>query len=267
MSNVVDAISAEYANEQPVEKEITTPEIQETEPEVEPKEPETEDSGEQQEATETDEPFPKKAKNAITRLKQSNARKNAEIRYLQAKVAEFDKLKTSAAPKEDQFSDWNEFQDAKIEHQVKVSTTKEQIGDAEARLQNYEAEEEAARISEVNEIGENFEREHPAAAKLIADNLAKIAALPDHIKKSLQLADNPPLALHNLIADGKLEYLSQLPPERAAMEIGKADARQIQPKPQTKAPAPMQAARANVNPGFNWQSMSADELLKTIRKG
>ena len=274
MTNVVDAVIAEYANEP--EKEITTP-VQEKEPEPEienpepGKETEKDDAEQSDDATgkedSKDEPFPKKAKNAISQLKQSNARKNAHIRHLQQKIAELNKTRSVSEPKEEDFSNWAEHQDARVKHLVKLETVEQQVADAKTRVEAYEQEEESARIAEVNEIGENFEREHPAAAKLIADNMAVIASLPTHVKKALQLADNPPLALHNLIADGKLEYLSQLPPERAAIEIGKADARAMQPKPQTKAPAPMQPARANVNPGFNWQSMSADELLKTIRKG
>lgn len=272
MTNIVDAVVAEYANEQPPEtKEPEQETPQEPEPEAEPEaeKPETEE-GEQEEAA-TDEkdsePFPKKAKNAITRLKQSNARKNAEIKHLQQKIAEYQRAKEAPAPKEDDFSTWTEFQDAKTEHRMNLKIAETQAQEIQSRVQNIEAEEDMARINEVNEIGAVFEREHPAAAKLIADNMQLIASLPPQVKKAIQLADNPPLALHNLLTEGKLQALAELPYERAVMEIGKADSKPIPPKPQTKAPAPMSPAKANVNPGFHWQSMSPDDLLKSIRKG
>jgi predicted DNA binding CopG/RHH family protein len=272
MTNVVDAVIAEYANE-PTPEAPEPEKPQEPEPEAKPEpeaeKPETED-GEQEDAATDDkdsEPFPKKAKNAITRLKQSNARKNAEIKHLQQKIAEYQRAKEAPAPKEEDFSTWTEFQDAKTEHRMNLRLAETQAQDIQSRVQNIEAEEEMARINEVNEIGAVFEREHPAAAKLIADNMQLIASLPPHVKKAIQLTDNPPLALHNLLSEGKLQALAELPYERAVMEIGKADSKPIPPKPQTKAPTPMTPARANVNPGFNWQAMSADDLLKTIRKG
>lgn len=270
MVNTVEAVIAEYANEQtPEAPEPETIVKDEPEPEATEESTEKEEPSEQEEAADEkeSEPFPKKAKNAITRLKQSNARKNAEIKHLQQKLAEVERIKASSAPKEEDFPTWTDFQDAKVKHLVKIEAAEQQLGDVQARVQSYEAEEDTARINEVNELGDAFGREHPAAAKVIADNMQLIASLPPHVKKAIQMADNPPLALHNLLKDGKLQDLAYLPPERAAIEIGKADSKPIAPKPQTKAPAPMQPARANVNPGFHWQSMSPDDLLKSIRKG
>lgn len=267
MVDVVDAVIAEYANEQEPAEVAPEPEV------VEPKEPEPTEEASEPEATEEEkskeelDPWPKPAKNAISRLKQSNARKNAEISMLKEKIAQFESLRKSELPKEENFKDWDEYQDAKTEHRLNIKLAQTQVEEIQNRVQAYEAEEDSARISEVNEIGEVFAREHPAAAKLIADNMQVIAALPPHVKKALQMADNPPLALHNLIKEGNLEYLAHLPLEKAAIEIGKAESKQMAPKPQTKAPEPMKAARANVNPGFNYQSMSPSELLKTIRKG
>ena len=269
MVNVVDAVIADYAADEPVIEETPAHEAEETKVE----EPATEDNpAEPEEAAEEKpekdrEPFPKKAKNTITRLKQSNARKNAEIKQLQQKLAEFERIKAEAAPKEDDFSTYAEYLDAKNEHRMNVKLAETQVNDVQNRVQAYEAEEELERIAEINEIGANFEREHPAASKVIADNLQTISQLPEHIRKAIRAADNPPLALYNLINEGKLQYPAQLPLERAAIEIGKADAKPIPPKPQTKAPTPMQPATGRANAGFNWQAMSADDLLKTIRKG
>ncbi len=270
MVDVVEAVTASYANEpEPIEVALEPEKVEseQKEAESEQQEPDSEqvEAATEEKSKEELDPWPKPAKNAVARLKQSNARKNATIATLEQKLKHYESLQKEPAPSEDNYSTYDEFLDAKAERKFNIKIAESKLEDVKEQIQAYEVEEESARIAEVNEIGEAFEREHPAASKLIAENMPAIAALPPHVKRAIQAAENPPLALHNLIKDGKLEYLAHLPIEKAAMEIGKAEMRPMAPRPQTRAPEPMQPARANVRSGFNYESISPGDLLKAIR--
>ncbi len=251
MTDIVEAVSAEFtpepaANEPaPIETEEATPE-----------------------PAKVEEPFEgsKKEENAIARLKKQRNSLQYDKKVLQEKLAQYEKVRQSPPPKQEDFQEWEAYQDAKTDYKYDLKTAEREAEQAKARVEDSDSQWTQERQAVANERGAALEKEHPAVSKLVQDNFHIIAAYPPEIKKALLEADDAPRALANLAIEGRLEDLATMSLARAAIEIGKAESKPILKKT-TNAPAPLSPSRTSVNAGMNVNNMSGRDLLKEIRKG
>lgn len=227
--------------------------------------------------------FPKKAVNALNRKDRKINALNAQLRQMEQQMQQFQQLKQQqeknapSEPKMDDFDNWEEFQkaQAKFYHEhFQQQSTQEQMQQREQQmiqqrqmLQQQWTEERAA---ELDTVADEISKTAPEITQLFNQNEHIIQSFPPHVKQMLLQADAQDAchAFYALAKEGKLEQLSQMPPQFIAVEIGRAadrGAAMLKGKSISKAPAPMSQNRGNGRVSKNVESMSADEILNLVR--
>lgn len=253
---------------QPAEKPVdaTTPEAA------------TETTGEQ--AAETpdpvaetrDEPFPKKAINALSRRDKQIGKLKAQYEQAQAEINRLrqqapqqpQKPQEGGEPKESDFDNFADYMRAvqkyDLQQEIAKLEGKQQQTQQSAQEQAWVAEREGA----VAVQAQAFIKENPDALALVEEYGDVIDELPPQIQRVFLEADNAPLAFYNLAKEGKLEALATMSPAKAAMEIGKAQLK-TPTKSVTKAPAPMTPAKGTASGTKDPSQMTDAEFAKWRR--
>lgn len=226
--------------------------------------------------------FPKKAVNAITRRDRQIGKLRAQFEQeraaraeLEAKIAQLQQpaqpVKTDGPPKETEFNTYAEYLEARQEFLLNQKLSERDAKASEAQKKQTEAlqtQKEQAWAAEretvVAKQAQEFTSTVPDAQAVFEEYADVIDEFSPELQRLFLEADNTPLAFYNLAKEGKLEALVSMPLARAAMEIGRAQVKAVQ-KPQTKAPAPLPAARGSVAGSKSLEQMSPDELLKWVR--
>lgn len=215
-----------------------------------------------------EQPWPKKAVNAMSRkdkqLGKLRGQNQMYAQQLQAMEAELAKYK-NAAPREEDFKDktYGEFLEAQARYKVK----QEQEAENKQRQSQQQTQQQqqfyAQREAHVAQQAQQFIAEFADAKQVLIENSDVIDDLPDHIQNAFLESDNAPLAFYTLAKEGNLERLAELSPLQAAIEIGKAIQRGSKPKPPvTQAPKPLAAAKGTGNATKSLAEMSPKELMK-----
>jgi len=218
--------------------------------------------------------FPKKAKNALRWQRKLVAKEREKNAELSQKLAELEQLVTKSndsgfdpnAPQESQFETYGDFLKAQIRYEIKKEdSVREQTSQYEQE-QTKIAQESFARVQKSTA---EFVKNTPDAKEVFKEYGETLDSFPAEIQQVMyELGEKLPLAVYNLAISGKLDYLAEMSPALAAIELGRATAQQ--PKAQSvnkisNAPNPP----AHVAKGVGSTSsrdvsgkMSADELYK-----
>lgn len=201
-----------------------------------------------------DDSFPKKAVNAISRRDKMIGKLRAELAAERAKSAAPQKSEPvngvsptlpNGEPNPDFYQTYDELNKARIQYEAGKTAQQIKIEQKESFLQEVEDEHWQEREAVADAAAAELVKTTPEFAAVIQQNAQVIQSASLEVRQLILDADNPALALFNLVKEGKFAQLSQMPLARAAMEVGRASALAISP-PKTKAPAPLPASRGSV---------------------
>lgn len=258
----VDAAIAD-ATIAPVEPSATEPEVKPEQDAQEAVKPEVKD------------PWPKSAKNKVSRLER-------ETRILRAKAqerereltAELEKYKSQQQPKPQnstvhpdapRLEDYETFDD--YNRAIARFEAKQVWAEGQKQQQEQQLTQDQQRYFEERSNYATQKADEAIAAipdfeEVIGEYSDVIDAMPQHIEMIALELDNSPLAIYQLAKEGKLESLFTMSPARAAAELAKAEMRgeTVKAKPVTSAPAPMQPVKGSGTGSKSVDSMSYAEL-------
>lgn len=214
-------------------------------------------------------PFPKKAKNAISRRDKEIAKLRMQLRELQSKPQQVQAApKVDDAPKPEQFETYGDYIKASALYDLKKELRETQEagqkkateGEVSAQKQAY-VEQRANLVEEKHNL---YSKTIPDYAEVYAEHEELIAYAPEEIKAVFLEADDAALAFYNLAKEGRLGEVISSTPYRAAMLVAQA---QLTPaQVQSSAPKPMRGATGRGKPGKSWGDMSEDELVSKFIK-
>lgn len=242
--------------------------------------PEAEAAEPNEPVVDAEDPWPKKAENALAKAKGKAAQLRAERdqeraarQRLEQQLAQYSQPQTKQAsanngePKETDFNNYAEYMRAvqkfDLQQEFAARDSKQQVTQQTAQEQAWVTQREQAVATKAQE----FVKENPEVTDLVeefGDVIDGWQTTHPHITRAFLEADNAPLAFYNLAKEGKLEELANMSPARAAMEIGRAQTQAIA-KPKTKAPTPLPAARGSVAVGKKPEDLSGDEIRSWMR--
>jgi len=276
----IDAIIAESsaaATPEPAQQ----PAADAPKPDAAAKEPPADPNAEPNEADGDDDriEFPKKALNALSRRDKTIGKLRAELAAARSanpaatpqpqpqpkpqSPAQPPAAQGDGAPKMEDYKNYADYLEARSDWKIEQALASRETKQQEAQQQTTEQKWVTERETAVETQAVEFIKATPDALAVVQENADVIDAFPAHIQRALLEADNAPLAVYNLAKEGKLEALASMSPAKAAMEIGRAQA-QAPAKPQSKAPAPLAAARGSVAASKSLESMSGTELLQWV---
>ncbi len=220
------------------------------------------------------EPFPKKAVNALSRRDKMIKKLRAEQQKLMEELESLKSAKPEAdveAPKEDDFETYGDYLKAVIQHETKNGLAKTQYEQQQKYLEQQRQQHEQLiqqeRIERVYEQSQEFAKQVPDYNQVLEQNLATVDSFPPEIENLFYEIDNAPLAFYTLAKEGRLETLSTMSPVMAAVEIGRALDRgktSISKRNVTNAPSPMSGVSGKGDAVKSPTEMSPDELMKWV---
>ena len=229
---------------------------------------------------EKEQPWPKKAANAVSRLKKDRAEARAQRDALQREI---DALKAQLAskkedvkpPTEDQFNSYSEFLEARGKFNAEQIYEGRQSEQANQRVMQLEEQKERMYIMErVSHFDDRL-----SALKSVAPDYAQVEAyaepiveqMPVNLRKGILAIDDAPKALYNLAKEGRLENLAYMPFEAAMAEIVQAQYREPMThggyqaelyRKVSSAPKPLKAVSGTGKQTKPPHEKSGDELLE-----
>lgn len=230
------------------------------------------------EQTKNKEPWPDKAVNALKREKREKRQYRAQVRALEAQIAQ---LKGSNPAAEVQAPDPNKFEKYTdyVNEQVKFQT-EQAVKEAQnkGRLEALEGQKEAVqaeRNAELARVAQETAKAVPDLGQVIGAHAQALDSVGSEIGEIIYEMDNAPLAIYTLAKEGVLEDVLNAPPAIAAHYLLNAQARGEQalaaksahkptPKQTVQAPEPIKAARGTGTSQKPYQLMSGKDVLKWV---
>lgn len=286
LDETIDATISEAVEAEAQEVEATDAPVEEAQ--EAPKEEVAEEAVEEQaEATEEPEdvPFPKKAENAISRLKKDKSKLQAKLSEYDQKFADMEarlnapqsEQDAPKAPVEDDYETYGEFMQAQQDYAIEQAqkAMAEKYGLKEQPKQEPLTPEQAQMQEWVNERSEHASEQFKAVMSDIPDmegvineNIDILDSLEGTELERMALSlDNPMLAVYNLLKDGvDVNTLQQLPPAAAYSVIKEAhDKGYSKPNVVSKAPSPISSpSGSGAKVESDLASKSTSELLKWV---
>lgn len=227
---------------------------------------------EKAETQKSEEQWPKKAVNALSKRDKQIGKLRAELDYMRQQMqnsqpqtqATPQVKKVDASPKASDFEDYESYIDAKAAYQAERLINQKM---AEVEKQSVREREQAHNAT----LDSQFQKSLDAAKASIPDFEDVMAdaydePVADHVIQAIKEAEDGALAAYLAVKEGLVEKLNQMSPYRAAMEIARlADRAKLsvsKPKPVTKAPNPMAPVRGTVQGSKSESDMNSDELMK-----
>lgn len=265
MTQTIDQqVDAAIASQEPEVIETAAPEVASTETQTEPQAAEVE----------VDVPFPKKAINALSRRDKKIGQLQAErqqllreLESLRASPQTQNKAKPDEEPSVDNFETFADYNRALVEYNAKKHSQDgiKQFQDQQRQIQQqaWIAEQDDAMSVEIERVIES----DATAKQLLMENIDVVQSFTPELNMvayQLQSAGiNPVHGCLQLAKEGSLANLLSVPPQIAAAMIASASERaKSQPKPVTKAPAPINGVSGARASGSTLESKSPSELLK-----
>lgn len=253
------AIESTPSQEAQVEAPIETTTETEAPLETNPNEP----------AEPADVPFPKKAVNALSRRDKQIGKLQAQLAAERAELARYREQQAKSpvdnSPKEEAFDNYGEYLKAVARHEAKQELSQ----NSQKQLEQQSMAQQEAWINERSEYATDRARKAiesiPDYKQLFTENADVLQSLPPHLERAFLEADAPELAFYALAKEGRLEALLGMSPSRAAIEIGRAEARGealSKAKPVTRAPAPIQGVKGASGGSKTLDNMNSEELIK-----
>lgn len=221
-----------------------------------------------------DQPFPKKAENAISRHKKKANKYKAERDAYAREIAELKKQQEAyksaekpSEPKLDDFESISEYMKAQARFETQNALSEHTSQQAESKLQTLEAKQrevyEEERSEHILQKAQELFEVTPEAKEVFAQVLPIVENLPPEVAQIAQELDNAPLAIYNLYKEGKLEQLANVSPYVAAAMLYQAQLQQPQATQRvSQAPKPISAAKGSGASKTSLNSMSPDKLME-----
>jgi hypothetical protein len=251
---------------QPEQSTDATPAPQEAEDNAQPTN-EAQKDGEAQEAKPAEEPFPKKAVNAIQR-------RDRTIRQLRAQMRELSKGQTESAaapaaqssdePKPENFETYGEYLEARVDYKLAKELKGREAQQQKDTVQTQQADIRKQQTEIIGEQIQQFAKTSADFAKVMQENAEFISNLPmpAHIEELLYELDNTPLAVYALTKEGRLEDVYGMSPHLAAAELISAQQRgQGYLNAVSQAPKPMTPVKGIGSTSKRAHEMTADEVV------
>lgn len=276
---------AEPAQAYPEAKTETAPEKQEAQQEQSSDAKETPESQELQKKADhelTAEQLAKREANRQSHLNSKLAKMRRENRELREAIERNAKAQQQeakqgndgrpVAPKPESFGTWGDYEDARDAYVEQLAEWKLERKLAERDTRNNQTvesvkaeQEKLIRSQQATKSIDEVAKQNPDYAQLVNEHADFLNNIPPHIDDAFLMAENPGLALYALMKEGNLEALEDMSPQKALMEIGKAELRgqgYLNRNKATNAPAPMSPAKGTGSTSKSLESLSVEELLK-----
>lgn len=252
----VENIEAEAANND---------ELQETEE----AQPDAEESAEQSDDNSSDEKFPKKAVNALSRKNKQITKLRARMQELEAELAKAQSNPVSELKElnPDEYNTYADFLKAQMDALVDQKLTTSQSEQQKQRIQQEQESLAAQRDQYIIEQAQEAAKVFTDLPQVWQQNAHTLDTLPKEIADIFYSIENAPAAVYTLAKEGKLEALKYANPYIAAQEIADAQRRGLEklstPKPRVShAPQPITKAKANGS--VKKQLSRQDNVLKEL---
>jgi hypothetical protein len=188
----------------------------------------------------------------------------SEADTLRAQIAELQKkIPQPTAPDITQYQDVNKywqdtarFQAEQVAAQNKPPAA--QTGEDPQRIVWRETRKPVL-VSQIQAASQTF----PDIQQKFQQNVQLLDSLPSTVADAFLEADNGALAIYQLLEDGMIPHLAGMSPETVTAMIERAEDKALsRQKPQTKAPAPMTAARGTALGSIAPENMTPDQMRK-----
>lgn len=180
-------------------------------------------------------------------------------------------------PKEEDFNDWEILKAAERKYIKDLARW-------EARQELSERDNQTKQYSEAEKLANYWEERKQTHASKEAEYAAKVPDyqqrvygdyadfmqnLPATVQEALIEADDAASALYALAMEGRLESLEDMPANRVALEIGRAEIRgqqYLNRKTVTNAPPPVESAKGTGKPSKDLIDLPMDQLLSRLTR-
>jgi hypothetical protein len=232
-----------------------------------------EDSQDQTNKDEDDgdyEPFPKKAKNAISRRDKQIAKLRYELAEIKAKSdqAQDTAQKVDDTPNEDDFDTYGEYLEAKTLHKLRQEMALQNDSQKEQQLSAEQQHYVQVKSQEIATKAQEYSKTVSDFQEVMDQNAEILDFLPPHVEQAFYEADDAALAFYNLAKSGRLDELLQANTYKAAMMIGQAQGNPaVIAKPKaTQAPRPIRgvSGTGQTSPTLDQLSNDPDKLMKWL---
>ena len=228
-----------------------------------------------------EEVWPKKAANAVSRLKKEKAEYRRQRDEMRAEIERLKamKIEDPAEPKEEEFDNYSDFMDAKATFRAEQVLNNRDRTQNEQRVESLQTQSERLYIEERSDVFESrldeLKQSAPDYQEVEAYAEQVVVSYPDNLKKAILAVDNAPKALYNLAKEGRLENLAYMPIEAAMAEVVQAqyrDSAGVQPrqaprKTVTSAPRPIKSVSGTGKQSKQLHEMSADDVWAQFQEG
>jgi len=237
------------------------------------------EEGAEPEAPKVDDPWPKKAQNAMARRDKTIAKMRAaqteRDREFQAMRAELDALKSppQEAPKETDFETYGEYLQALAIHAGQNGNQQQQDQNQEQPKTQEEIEADVRqqihvekREKAITAQAEQYIAEVSDFEQVTQENIDIVENFSPELIMTMLEAEDAPLAFYALAKEGKLEDIANMTPVQAAREIAFAEGRgrdmiaAMQKPTVSEAPQPIAGAQAASSGSKSLAEKTADEI-------
>lgn len=225
--------------------------------------------------------FPKKALNALSKRDKKIGKLQAQVAALLAEKASWSggqpqnqatqskQSNGSQPPKEEDFDSYGDFLAAKTEYQIlqKLSEQQQARQKEETSQRELAAKQEwiESRDEEIGRSASEYAKQIPDFMQVLQECSALSDSMPPHIVELFYEADDTAMAIYNLAKEGKIERLASMSPMKAAIEIDRAGSRVPQVKKVSSAPEPMKGASGAQTQGARrLEDLSGEEIIKRL---
>lgn len=267
MENIIDnAVEAEAP--EAVENEVVATEEQTEAPQNE--------TPEQEEKRLTEAEWLRKERNTVSRRDKQIAKLRAQYEATQAELERFRAQPVQqqptelTEPKESDFQNYHEYIRAleRFDRAKDIKALKEELSAKDTHsVQEYRQRQwEAERNAALDKAGEEYAKQVPNFAEMVAQNASIIQSFPDAIKRVIKEVEPQDVvkAFHAMVENDTLEDLADMTPVQAAAAIVRAASMPQKPAPVTRAPAPMAPARGTSQAHKTLNRMSPAELVEWV---
>lgn len=225
--------------------------------------------------TETpEEPFPKKAVNALNRAKREKRQLRAQVKALEAQLSELRNSNPTASmaePDVNGFETFTDFNKANVEFQIKKAMEEAQNKGKVEALESQRSQLIAQRNAELSAAAAETAKQFPDLPQVVGQYAQQLNSVGQEIAEIIYEMDNSPLAVYTLAKEGILEDVLSAPPAIAAVHLLNAQARgeqQLSAKRMVQtpaAPAPIRAAKGTGTNSKPLHALSGDDIMKWLK--
>lgn len=242
------------------------------------------ESGESQAENETEDtdseeskPFPKKAKNAISRRDKQIAKLQARIRQMemgaqqaQQKAVTPEAPQQTGAPREEDFDNYADFLKADVLYTLQQSQSEKQQAETQTQAEQQQTEQYkqyvVQKADEIEAKAAEYAKVIPDFQEVTDESSEILSYAPPEIARIFLEAPDAAMAVYNLSKEGRLVDVMQMTPAQAAMEIGRAQsAPATQPATQQRTPPPpIKGAKGTGKTQKGLMDLEGDALLNKL---